>query len=88
VERQTRDEIVRCVFPRLREPVIELERIAPKRFDARQVDQRFDMPRIELDDPDERLTRLARRTTAQPVEVEQRFAQTEPRVGVGRIVER
>ncbi len=51
VQRETRDEIVGCVFPRLREPAIELEGIPTERLDPRQVDERFDVSRVELDDP-------------------------------------
>ena len=50
VQRETRDEIVGGVFPRLREPALELGGIPAERLDACQVDEGFDVSRVELDD--------------------------------------
>ena len=88
MQRESGNEFVGREFPRPREPAIDARGIATERLDARQMHEGFDMPRVELDDPDKRLTRLARRTAAQRIQVKQRFAEAEPGVGVVRIVQR
>ena len=50
--------------------------------------ERFDVTRVELDDLDERITGSRRRTAAKLVQMEQRLAESEPGIGVGRVVDR
>src|SRR5688500_8135536 len=88
VQREPANEIVAGMLAGFTQPAIDADGVATQRLDAREVDERLDVPAIQLDDADERVAGFDRGATAQRIQMIQRLAEPEPRISVGWVVDR